>query len=70
MLESLLDKVVGLQACNFIKKRLEHRCFPVKLAIFLNFFKNTFFDRTLPVAVYEVFCKYFVDISCENGFFA
>ena len=22
-------------ACNFIKKRLQHRCFPVKFAIFL-----------------------------------
>ena len=27
MLESLLNKVTGFQACNFIKKRLQHRCF-------------------------------------------
>ena len=25
----------GLRACNFIKKRLQHRCFPVKFAKFL-----------------------------------
>ena len=30
MLESLLEKVAGLQTCNFIKKRLENRCFSVK----------------------------------------
>ena len=32
MLESLFifNKVADLQACNFIKKRLQHRCFPVK----------------------------------------
>ena len=30
MLESLLIKVAGLKTCNFIKKRLQHRCFPVR----------------------------------------
>ena len=35
MLESLLDKVAGLRACNFIKKRLQQRCFPMKFAEFL-----------------------------------
>ena len=30
ILESLFNKVAGLQASNFIKKRLQHRCFPVK----------------------------------------
>ena len=25
----------GLQACNFIKRRLQHRCFPVNIAKFL-----------------------------------
>ena len=28
-------KVVGLQACNFIKKKLEHRCFSVNIVKFL-----------------------------------
>ena len=50
MLESLFSKFVGLlrspfltnfiktrlqQAYNFIKKRLQHKCFPVNLAKFL-----------------------------------
>ena len=29
MLESLFNKLAGLQACIFIKKRLQHGCFPV-----------------------------------------
>ena len=35
VLESLSNKVAGLQACNFVKKRLQHWCFPVKFAKFL-----------------------------------
>ena len=33
--ESFLNKVAGLQDWNFIKKRLQHKCFPVKFAKFL-----------------------------------
>ena len=32
MLESLF---AGLQACNFVKKRHQHRCFPVNITKFL-----------------------------------
>ena len=35
VLESLFNKAGGLQVCNFIKKRLQHRCFPVIIAKFL-----------------------------------
>ena len=35
MLESVFNKVAGLWACNFITKKLQHRCFPVKFAKFL-----------------------------------
>ena len=35
VLESLFNKAVGLQSCDFIKKRLRHRCFPVNIAKFL-----------------------------------
>ena len=35
VLESLFNKAAGLQVCNFIKKRLQHRCFPVIIAEFL-----------------------------------
>ena len=29
--EPLFNKIAGLESCNFIKKRLQRRCFPVKL---------------------------------------
>ena len=37
---SLFDKVAGLQLCNFIKKRLQHRWFSVKIVKFLRTPKN------------------------------
>ena len=40
----------GLQACNFIKKRLQHRCLPVNIA------KNSLFYRT-PMVTASVFFK-------------
>ena len=33
MLKFLFDKVAGLQTRNFLKKRLQHRCFPMKLSL-------------------------------------
>ena len=44
MLKSLFNNVAGLQACNFIKKSLQHRCFPVKFAKFL---RTPFFTEHL-----------------------
>ena len=35
VLESLFNKVPGLNAGNFIKKRLQRSCFPVNIAKFL-----------------------------------
>ena len=35
VLESIFKKVADLQTCNFIKKRPQHRCFPVNIAKFL-----------------------------------
>ena len=35
MLESLFNKAAGLQVCTFIKKILQHRCFPMIIAKFL-----------------------------------
>ena len=54
-LESLFNKVAGLKVCGFIKKRLQHRCFPMKFAKFLFFkkiisyeiLKNTYFEEHL-----------------------
>ena len=34
VLESLFDKVAVLQPSNFIKEKLQHRCFPVNIAQF------------------------------------
>ena len=35
MFESLFNKVAGLKAYNFVKKRLQQRLFPVSIAKFL-----------------------------------
>ena len=35
VLESFFNKATDLRACSFIKKRLQHGCFPVKFAKFL-----------------------------------
>ena len=51
MLESFLNNVADLQACNFINKRLQHRCFPINNVKFL---KATFYIRT-PLEIVSVF---------------
>ena len=35
LLESLFNRVAGLKASSFIKKRLQHSCFPLNIAKFL-----------------------------------
>ena len=35
VLESLLNRLAGFKTCDFLKKRLQHRCFFVKFAKFL-----------------------------------
>ena len=47
MLESLFHKVAGLQACNYIKKRLQQKCFLANIA---KNFKNTYFKKHLRTA--------------------
>ena len=32
MLDSVFNEVAGFQVCNFVKKRLQHRCYLVKFA--------------------------------------
>ena len=41
------NKVAGLQACSFIKKGLQHRCFPLNIA---KFFKSACFEKHLQTA--------------------
>ena len=43
VLKSLLNKVAGRKTCNFIKKRLQHRCFPVNFGKFI----KTYFEEHL-----------------------
>ena len=45
VLQSLFYKVASFQTCKFIKKKLQHRCFPVKLAKFL---RTAFLKEHLP----------------------
>ena len=45
MLDSLFNKAAGLQACNFIKTRLHHKCFPVNIA------------KVLRTPIQKIFCE-------------
>ena len=68
MLESIFNKVADLQACNVIKKCLQHSCFPVNIAKFLRTsILKIICERML--LYFEVFCKDFVDVSYENALF-
>ena len=60
MLESLFNNVAGFKSCNFIEKRLQHRCFPVNIA---KVFKNTFFWKNISGAAASVGCKNFTELQ-------
>ena len=51
MLESVFNKVTGLQACNFVKKRFQYRCYYLKFAKFsrILFFTEHLFTVTASV---------------------
>ena len=51
VLDSLFNKVTCLKDFNFIKKRLQHRSFPVTFA---KNFKNIFFYRTKAASEYRI----------------
>ena len=67
MLESLLKKVAGLNVCNFIKKRLWHRCFPVKFATFQRISSFTEHLWWLLVNLYLNDCKNQIAILQQSG---
>ena len=48
VLGSLFHKIEDLQACTFIKKRLQHRCFSVA-----KFLQNIFFQEHLRTATFH-----------------
>ena len=61
MLESLFNKVTCFQACNFIKKNLQYRCFPVNITKFL---RTVFFIENLRWLLLNLFdC----DESCDES---
>ena len=62
VLESHFNKVVGLHTCNFIKNRLQHRCFPVTFAKFLI---TSFFNRAPSMSAFE-----WGKISPNHSFFS
>ena len=49
VLESLLNKFICLQACNFARERLRHGCFPVNIANF----KDTYFEKHMRTAGFD-----------------
>ena len=58
MLESFFNKVAGLNACNFIKKRLRRMCFPVNIAKFLiTVLKNIFEWLLLKLQIFLKFSE-------------
>ena len=67
MLESLSNKVTGLKAGNFIKKRLQRRCLPVNIAKFVRtaFFYNT--SRGCFCQFDEVTLQYWASVSTKKG---
>ena len=50
VLESLFNQVPGLQCCNIINKRLQHKCFHVNIAKYL---ENTYFEEHMRTAASE-----------------
>ena len=51
VLESLFNKIlINLQVCNFIKKRLQRRCFHVNIAKFLKSKFEAFYGTSLVAA--------------------
>ena len=67
MLEFLFDKVADPQACNFIKKRLQHSCFSVEFAKSLraSFLQNTSGGCFWKYLMKSLFIAYEKNESCH-----
>ena len=72
VLESLFNKGAGIQACNFIKKRLQQKCFPVNIAKFLkiSILKNMCDRLPLSFVIYngEQICSHSLKKSIDGKF--
>ena len=69
MLESLFNNVRGLKASKFIKKRLQHRYFFVKVAKFLikPFLNNIYGRLLLYLVIKNIIRKYKIDIFVNQN---
>ena len=65
MLEFLINKVAGFQACNFNKKILRHRCFPVNIGKFL---RTTILKNIYIVAKFHGSPVRLTDLESFSGF--
>ena len=64
MLEFVFNKVAGLQACSFVKKRLQHSCYLVKYA---KNFKNTFFTERIFIVTAPVCSENLGELLVRNN---
>ena len=64
VVESLFNKYAYLKTCNFIKKRFQHRCFPVKLAKLL---RTPFFTEHIQWLLLEISHELSLFIAFENN---
>ena len=64
LLESLFNKFVSLQDCNFIQNRLQHRCFPVNVP---KFSEKHFYRTPLVAASALKNCKHNLDSFFSNN---
>ena len=62
MVEFLFNEIAALKSCNFIIKKLQHRCFLVNIAKFL---RITFFYRTPLVAISALYRLLFCGILAQ-----
>ena len=63
MLESFLNKVAGLGSATLLKKRFQHRCFPVDI------FQNTYFEEHLRTAASaDILLEFCNDTFCNLQF--
>ena len=65
MLEFLSNKVTGLKAGNFIKKRLQHRCFPVNIGKLLR--TDFFIEHHRWLLLSELTVQYWASVSTNKS---
>ena len=59
VLESLFSKATFIKACKFVKKRIQHRCFPVNIVKFL---RTAFFVEHPCACVLYMIYVYLIDM--------